>query len=46
MPEVEGMPTPEEVGLWLERNEPVMFRNAIRDWSIREHWTKPNFVAK
>lgn len=32
--EVEGMPTPDEVGLWLERNEPVMFRNAIRNWTM------------
>lgn len=34
IPEFEGMPTPEEVGLWLERNEPVMWRNAVRDWSM------------
>jgi hypothetical protein len=44
--EVEGMPTPDEVGLWLERNEPVMFRNAIRNWTIRDSWTKHNFLKK
>jgi len=44
--EYDGLPSPEVFGAILERNEPVVFRNAVKDWLIRDVWTYENFRKK
>lgn len=44
--EIDGMPSPEIMAVLMERNQPAVFRGAVKDWLIRDVWRFEPFYEK
>eukprot|EP00750_Incisomonas_marina_P032237 INCI902.1.p1 GENE.INCI902.1~~INCI902.1.p1 ORF type:complete len:927 (+),score=174.88 INCI902.1:53-2833(+) len=44
--EFDGIPSPEIMAVLMERNEPAVFRGAVKDWLIRDVWRFEPFYQK